>query len=381
MSLLTVGVFGTSRKENERRLPIHPLHLESIDPGLRRSIFVEDGYGSHFGTSKEQLDSLVAGVRSAEQLVDECDVLLLPKPLAADLAEMRPGQVLWGWPHCVQDEELTQQAIDGRLTLIAWEAMNHWEPDGTFSIHVFHKNNELAGYGSVLHALRLVGRTGHYGRPLSAAVISYGATGRGAVTALNALGIFDVTVLTHREPAAVASPPHSAQLLRFAAAGGGATVVETEGGPVPMADLLARHDVVVNCVLQDTDAPYMFVTFDQLRAFEPGSLIVDVSCDAGMGFEWARPTSFDDPMFTVGESVHYYAVDHSPSYLWDSATWEISDALLPYLPVVMEGPAAWEAEPTIGRAVEIRDGVVQNPKILSFQDRSPDHPHPKLGRR
>ena len=51
-----------------------------------------------------------------------------------------------------------------------------------------------------------------------------------------------------------------------------------------------------------------------------------------MGFEWARPTSFDDPMFTVGEGVHYYAVDHSPSYLWNSATWENSEALLPTCP-------------------------------------------------
>ena len=54
-----------------------------------------------------------------------------------------------------------------------------------------------------------------------------------------------------------------------------------------------------------------------------------MSCDEGMGFEWARPTSFDDPMLTVATGVHYYAVDHSPSYLWDSATWEISEALIP----------------------------------------------------
>ena len=34
--------------------------------------------------------------------------------------------------------------------------------------------------------------------------------------------------------------------------------------------------------------------------------------------------------------LHYYAVDHSPSYLWNSATWEISEALLDYLlPVVV----------------------------------------------
>ena len=49
-----------------------------------------------------------------------------PSRCTSDLAELRDGQVLWGWPHCVQDAELTQLAIDRRLTLIAFEAMNHW---------------------------------------------------------------------------------------------------------------------------------------------------------------------------------------------------------------------------------------------------------------
>ena len=377
MSRLKLGVFGTSRKENELRLPVHPLHLEAIDPALRRSLYVEEGYGAHFGTTKDDLAALVAGVLTQEQLVEECDVLLLPKPLAADLAVMREGQTLWGWPHCVQDEALTQVAIDRKLTLIAWEAMNHWYPDGSFDIHVFHKNNELAGYCSVLHALQLAGRTGHYGRPTRAAVISFGATGRGAVTALNALGIFDVTVMTHRDPSAVASPPHAATMLKFGEDDRGRLLVVTDAGDVPIVELLAEHDVVVNCVLQDPDSPYLFVSYDDLGRFRPGSIVVDVSCDAGMGFEWARPTSFEDPMFDVGDGIHYYAVDHSPSFLWDAATWEISEALLPYLATVLAGPEAWGADTTIARAIEIRDGVVQNPKILSFQGRARDYPHEK----
>ena len=144
---------------------------------------------------------------------------------------------------------------------------------------------------------------------------------------------------------------------------------------MPMAAFLAEHDIVVNCVLQHTDAPLMFVTDDDLAAFAPGSLIIDVSCDEGMGFSWARPTSFEEPMFTVGDNVRYYAVDHSPSYLWDSATWEISEALLPYLRPMLGGPKAWEANETFRRAIEINDGVIQNPHILSFQHRLPHYPH------
>ena len=144
---------------------------------------------------------------------------------------------------------------------------------------------------------------------------------------------------------------------------------------MPIAEFLARHDIIVNCVLQDTDAPLMFVTRDELRLFAPGSLFVDVSCDQGMGFEWARPTSFAEPMFALGQAMHYYGVDHSPSYLWNSATWEISEALIPHLRTVMDGPGAWDRDQTIRRAIEIRDGVIRNPKILSFQRRSAEFPH------
>jgi alanine dehydrogenase len=227
--------------------------------------------------------------------------------------------------------------------------------------------------------MRLLGRTGTYGQPMRAAVISFGATGRGAVTALSALGVHDVTVLSQRPPAAVESPIHSVRMGQFGPADDDPDrlVATVESTTRPMVEELADHDIVVNCVLQDTDAPFMFVTSDDVGLFERGSVIVDVSCDEGMGFEWARPTSFTDPMVTVGDRISYYAVDHSPSYLWDSATWEISDAVLPYLPIVLEGPEAWDRDVTISKAIEIRDGVIQNPKILSFQRRSPEYPHPR----
>jgi alanine dehydrogenase len=379
MTRLNLGVFGTSRKEHEYRLPLHPEHFESIPSDLRKSIFIEKDYGSRFGTSPGSLEELFAGVGTQQELLEECDVILLPKPLAEDLTEMREGQVLWGWPHCVQDEKLTQNAIDRKLTLIAWEAMNLWRSDGTFKLHVFHKNNELAGYCSVLHALQLQGLTGQYGERLNAAVISFGATARGAVTALAAMGVFDVTVLSQREPAQVASPVHSATMLQFepAVEDSADLQVLTDEGSRPMVEVLAEHDIIVNCVLQDPDSPFMFVTKDDLGLIGE-SLIIDVSCDEGMGFEWARPTTFSDPMFTVGENVGYYAVDHSPSYLWNSATWEISEALIPYLPVVMGGSEKWAADETISKAIEIRDGVIQNPKILSFQNRESDYPHEKI---
>lgn len=371
---------ASARKTDERRLPIHPLHIDRIAPELRQQLILEEGYGERFGVSDAHLAPLVRRIVPRAQLMADADVVLLPKPQPADLAELRDGQILWGWPHCVQDRAITQLAIDKKLTLIAFEAMNHWASDGGFGLHVFHKNNELAGYCSVLHALALTGSTGVYGRRLSAVVIGFGATARGAVTALNAHGIHDVQVLTNRGVAAVGSPIHSVRIAQFDHDDQAPFLSEviTERGRVPLAPFLAESDIVVNCTLQDPNAPLTYLRSEDLDAFRPGSLIVDVSCDEGMGFSWAKTTTFAEPMFKVGEHIDYYAVDHSPSYLWNSSSWEISEALLPFLETVVSGPGAWMKNETIRRAIEIRDGVILNKDVLQFQQRAPEYPHPPL---
>ena len=377
---LTLGILASTRKPDERRLPIHPLHLDRIAPEIREQLILEEGYGERFGLSDAELAPLVGRIAPRQQLLADADVVLLPKPQPEDLAELRDGQVLWGWPHCVQDRAITQLAIDKKLTLIAFEAMNHWASDGGFGLHVFHKNNELAGYCSVLHALALTGSTGDYGRRLSAVVIGFGATARGAVTALNAHGVHDVQVLTNRGVAAVGSPIHSVRIAQFDHDNEAPFLSEviTERGRVPLAPFLAGSDIVVNCTLQDPNAPLTYLRTEDLAAFRPGSLIVDVSCDEGMGFSWAKTTTFAEPMFQVGHHIDYYAVDHSPSYLWNSSSWEISEALLPFLETVVSGPGAWAENETIRRAIEIRDGVVLNPDVLQFQQREPEFPHRPL---
>src|SRR3954453_21970123 len=93
---LSLGVVARSFKENERRLPLHPHHLGRIPDDLRESVYLEHGYGDRYGMSDAQLKGWVAGFRTRERLVEECDVILQPKPLLGDIAAMRVGQVLWG---------------------------------------------------------------------------------------------------------------------------------------------------------------------------------------------------------------------------------------------------------------------------------------------
>jgi alanine dehydrogenase len=375
MALLTVSVFGTSTKEDEKRVPIHPAHLEWIDEKIRNKLTFEKGYGEPFGISDNEMSKWVK-LAPREELFHCSDIILLPKPGQKDIDAMPDGSILWGWAHCVQQFKITQSAIDRKLTFITWEAMHRWSEHGDWQMHIFNKNNEIAGYAATLHALSLVGVNGTYGSPRKAIILSFGSVSRGAVHALQGLGINDITIYTQRYSTLVTDQIAGINYRHFEKDETGSILAFGEDGHTtrPFIDVLAEADVIVNGILQNTNNPLMFVRDKEINKLKNGCLIIDVSCDEAMGFEFAKPTSFKNPMFKVGK-VNYYAVDHTPSYLWNSASWEISQSLLPYLPLVMEGPDRWEKSKTLKRAIEISDGVVLNPDILSFQNRSSKYPH------
>ena len=92
------------------------------------------------------------GVATRHELLADIGKVILAKPVLQDLEELREGGILWGYPHCVQQKEHTQVAIDRKQTLIAFEDMYVWGPTGQIGRHTFYKNNEMAGYCAVLHS-------------------------------------------------------------------------------------------------------------------------------------------------------------------------------------------------------------------------------------
>src|SRR4030042_6578365 len=160
---MKLGIIKTSLKENEHRVPIYPEHLIRYPEALRRQMFFEKCYGEDYGFTDDYFLEQGSNIAERNELFKECDILVLPKPMPGDLEKMKARQVLFGWPHAVQQKAIAQLAIDRRLTVIAWEAMHHWGPSGEKLMHVFYKNNELAGYAAVLHCLHLLCIDGYYG--------------------------------------------------------------------------------------------------------------------------------------------------------------------------------------------------------------------------
>ena len=57
MTLLSLGVIGSSAKENEHRLPLHPEHIPHLDADLRAESFDPDAAALR-GMAFERLDQL-----------------------------------------------------------------------------------------------------------------------------------------------------------------------------------------------------------------------------------------------------------------------------------------------------------------------------------
>lgn len=379
---MKIGFVGTSRKENEKRIAIHPEFLEGLSQLLKSQIVFETNYGVNFGFENEYFSHHGLNIADREALFDECDILVLPKPVPEDLLCMKESQVLFGWAHCVQQHEITQQAINRKLTIIAWEAMQHWDTNDKKEFHVFYKNNELAGYSAVLHCLQLLGIDGHYGSRKKVVVLSYGAVSRGAIYALQGRGFNNIHVLTQRPPHLVdCQNPDVYHGQYFYSSDGVLMARDSENNEQELFNVLKTADIICNGVLQDTHSPYMFVNKEQSTCLKQGTLIVDISCDQGMGFAFAQPTSFDQPIIQLSNRCIYYSVDHTPAYLWNAASREISKAILPYLPIIVDGDKAWKGNRTISKAIEIQDGIVLNQNILDFQKREQMYPHAYINQR
>ena len=367
---MDMAVIGYSGKPDEKRVAIHPDQIKDIPRDAAACLHFETGYGERFGVCDDRIKDWTGNpLRSRADLFHDFRTIILPKPVLADFEQAREGTTFWGWIHSVQSPEAVELAIQKKLTFIAWENMN--SPAGKSNVHLFQKNNELAGYCGVQDALRQRGIDGNYGPEYKAVVLSYGSVSRGAIHALKGHGFFDITVYTRRPAHLVDMQIPGPRYRRmFRDEEGVFHVRGKDGKPKPLIDRLTKADIIINGILQDPLNPVLFVHDEDIEKFKKPCLIADISCDEGMSFSFSAPTTMEEPIRKVG-NISYYAVDHTPTILWDAASWEISRALMPYL-IDM---ARDHEGPVTKNAVDIQDGVIRNPKIIEFQNRESAAPY------
>jgi alanine dehydrogenase len=111
------------------------------------------------------------------------------------------------------------------------------------------------------------------------------------------------------------------------------------------------------------------VTKEMVGLLRDKSLIIDISVDQGGCFETTRPTRVSDPTYVI-DGITHYCVPNLPSLVARSATYALSNAILPYVSEVASAPLqeVLAADPALARGVNVLNGNVTHWGLAMARD-------------
>ena len=89
-------------------------------------------------------------------------------------------------------------------------------------------------------------------------------------------------------------------------------------------------DLVIGAVLVPGAKAPTLVGNELVSRMRPGSVLVDIAVDQGGCFADSRPTTHDDPVFGVHDSV-FYCVANMPGAVPNTSTRALTNVTLPYV--------------------------------------------------
>jgi len=107
-------------------------------------------------------------------------------------------------------------------------------------------------------------------------------------------------------------------------------------------------DLVIGAVLIPGAKAPKLVSNDLVAQMKPGSVLVDIAVDQGGCFADSRPTTHDQPTFTVHESL-FYCVANMPGAVPRTSTYALTNATLPYVSAVAD--LGWQRAVSLDHAL------------------------------
>src|SRR5436305_4547095 len=88
-------------------------------------------------------------------------------------------------------------------------------------------------------------------------------------------------------------------------------------------------DLVIGAVLVPGAKAPKLISNDLVKRMKLGSVLVDIAIDQGGCFEDSRPTTHDDPVYQVHNSI-FYCVANMPGAVPHTSTYALTNVTLPY---------------------------------------------------
>lgn len=325
--------FGILKEDpaHERRVVLTPAGVQSlVSSGNHVYIEKDAGIASHF-SNEEYLAVGANIVYTSDEVFGRSDVLLKVSSVTeADCERLGEEQTLFTFLHlAIARPKIVELLLQNRVCAIGYELIE----DANGDLPILQVMSEIAGQMSPQIAARFL-ESSSRGRgivmggitgipPATVLIIGAGTVGTAAARTANGLGAEVIVLdkdlrrlrvlqnrLEHRIATAIANEYNIRKALQYS-------------------------DVVIGAVLIKAERAPHVVTEEMVQKMKPGSIIIDVSIDQGGCIATSRPTTLDNPTYVLHNVIHY-CVPNIPANVARTATYGLTNALLPYLTEISE---------------------------------------------
>jgi alanine dehydrogenase len=341
-------------KPDEYRVAVTPAGVEMLVQAGHQ-LLLESGAGLGSGFTDDFYQKAGATLRDGpEQVWAEADMVMKVKePIEPEWPRLRDGQVVFTYFHFAASEPLTRAVLGSGAVAIAYETVEL----RTGELSLLTPMSEIAGRMAVQEGAKYLERPqGGLGvllggvpgvLPGKVLILGGGVVGTNAAKVAAGLGarvgIMDINLerlryLDDVMPANV----HTLFSTRYA-----------------IRKQVEDADVIIGAVLIPGAKAPSLITKDDLSLMRPGTVIVDVAVDQGGCVETIRPTTHQDPVYTVDGVIHY-GVANMPGGVPRTSTLALTNATLPYaMALASRGwRGACSADPALKAGVNVAAGKV-----------------------
>jgi alanine dehydrogenase len=305
-------------KPQEYRVALTPAGARELE------VVVEAGAGLGSAFPDEAYARAGASLATVDEVWSSADLVLKVKePIASEYPRLRPGLTLFTYLHIAADEPLTRALVDSGVTAIAYETVE--TPQGALPLlapmseiagrlapqaGAHHLEKPKGGRGILLGGVAGVA-------PARVLVIGGGIVGHNAAVIAVGMGA-QVTILER----SVDRMRHLEEIMS-------GRVSLLMSSSLQIEESLKDADLVIGAVLIPGALAPKLITREMLGGMEEGSVLVDVAIDQGGCAETSRPTTHDDPVYTIDGVVHY-CVANMPGAVPITSTRALTNVTLPY---------------------------------------------------
>jgi alanine dehydrogenase len=352
---LLVGV-PRERKEGEHRVAITP---EGVHELTVHDVAVVVEHDAGAGSSITDDDYRGAGAEIASSADDVWAraglVLKVKEPQAEELAQLRPGLVLFTYLHLAAYPEVADALLTRQVTGVAYETVQ--QPSG--ALPLLAPMSEVAGRMAPQVGSHFLERE-HGGR----GVLLGGAPGvrPARVVVLGAGNVgWNAAWIAQGMEAEVLLLDKNLDRLRWVDQIHRGRIMTLASNRLAVERAVADADLVIGAVLVPGNRAPVVVTAAMVRSMRAGSVIVDCAIDQGGCIEGIRETSHAEPVYEV-DGVLHYAVGNIPGAVPHTSTYALTNATLPYV-VALATRGVRDAivtDPDLANGVNTAGGEVVN---------------------